>query len=132
MKKDEKVENNELESSNEANEFHALLDIYSAEFELGIDIANKVGTPIYAADSGRVEIAATGWNGGYGTTIVINHGKLKTRYGHLSRLYVKAGENVVKGQVIGEMGSTGRSTGPHLHFEVLSGNVRYNPLNYVH
>ncbi len=98
----------------------------------GIDIGNKVGTPIYAADSGRVEIAATGWNGGYGTTIVINHGKLKTRYGHLSRLYVKAGENVVKGQVIGEMGSTGRSTGSHLHFEVLSGNVRYNPLNYVH
>ena len=110
---------------------HRITQYYSWR-HTGIDIANKVGTPIYAADSGRVEIAATGWNGGYGTTIVINHGKLKTRYGHLSRLYVKAGENVVKGQVIGEMGSTGRSTGPHLHFEVLSGNVRYNPLNYVH
>ncbi len=110
---------------------HRITQYYSWR-HTGIDIGNKVGTPIYAADSGRVEIAATGWNGGYGTTIVINHGKLKTRYGHLSRLYVKAGENVVKGQVIGEMGSTGRSTGSHLHFEVLSGNVRYNPLNYVH
>ena len=110
---------------------HRITQYYSWR-HTGVDIADKVGTPIYAADSGRVEIAATGWNGGYGTTIVINHGKLKTRYGHLSRLYVKAGENVVKGQVIGEMGSTGRSTGSHLHFEVLSGNVRYNPLNYVH
>ena len=110
---------------------HRITQYYSWR-HTGVDIGNKVGTPIYAADSGRVEIAATGWNGGYGTTIVINHGKLKTRYGHLSRLYVKAGENVVKGQVIGEMGSTGRSTGSHLHFEVLSGNVRYNPLNYVH
>jgi murein DD-endopeptidase MepM/ murein hydrolase activator NlpD len=97
----------------------------------GIDIANKVGTPIYAADNGKVELSASGWNGGYGNTILINHGKLKTRYGHLSRLYVKAGQTVEKGQVIGEMGSTGRSTGPHLHFEVLSGSVRYNPLNYV-
>ena len=75
--------------------------------------------------------AATGWNGGYGNTVLINHGKLKTRYGHFSRLYVKAGQNVEKGQVIGEMGSTGRSTGSHLHFEVISGKVRYNPLNYI-
>lgn len=109
---------------------HRITQYYSLRHN-GLDIGNKVGTPIYAADGGKVEIAASGWNGGYGNTIVLNHGKLKTRYGHLSRLYVRAGQNVVKGQVIGEMGSTGRSTGPHLHFEVLSGKVRYNPLNYI-
>lgn len=109
---------------------HRITQYYSLRHN-GIDIANKVGTPIYAADNGKVELSASGWNGGYGNTILINHGKLKTRYGHLSRLYVKAGQTVEKGQVIGEMGSTGRSTGPHLHFEVLSGSVRYNPLNYV-
>ncbi|HNW56036.1 MAG TPA: peptidoglycan DD-metalloendopeptidase family protein [bacterium] len=109
---------------------HRITQYYSLRHN-GLDIANKVGTPIYAADGGRIEIAAGGWNGGYGNTIVVNHGKLKTRYGHLSRLYVKVGQTVVKGQVIGEMGSTGRSTGPHLHFEVMSGKVRYNPLNYI-
>lgn len=109
---------------------HRITQYYSLGHN-GVDIGNKVGTPIYAADGGRVEVAAGGWNGGYGNTIVINHGKLKTRYGHLSKLYVKVGQTVVKGQVIGEMGSTGRSTGPHLHFEVLSGKVRYNPLNYI-
>ena len=98
----------------------------------GIDIGNKVGTPIYAADDGIVEIAAGGWNGGYGNTILLNHGGgKKTRYGHASKLYVRAGEAVEKGQVIALMGSTGRSTGPHLHFEVLVGRSRYNPLNYV-
>jgi len=98
----------------------------------GLDIANKVGTPIYAAESGTVEIAQGGWNGGYGNTIVINHGGgKKTRYGHLSKLYVKAGNSVEKGENIGLMGSTGRSTGSHLHFEVLINGTRYNPLNYV-
>ena len=109
---------------------HRITQYYSLRHN-GVDIGNKVGTPIYAADGGKVEVAASGWNGGYGNTILLNHGKLKTRYGHLSRLYVRAGQTVVKGQVIGEMGSTGRSTGPHLHFEVLSGKVRYNPLNYI-
>lgn len=98
----------------------------------GLDIGNKVGTPIYAADDGIVEIATNGWNGGYGNTILLNHGGgKKTRYGHASKLYVRAGEAVEKGQVIALMGSTGRSTGPHLHFEVLVGHSRYNPLNYV-
>jgi len=109
---------------------HRITQYYSLRHN-GLDIANKVGTPIYAAAGGKVEIAATGWNGGYGNTVLINHGKLKTRYGHFSRLYVKAGQTVEKGQVIGEMGSTGRSTGSHLHFEVISGKVRYNPLNYI-
>ena len=98
----------------------------------GVDIGNKVGTPIYAADAGVVEISTGGWNGGYGNTILINHGGgKKTRYGHLSKLFVKAGDAVEKGENIGAMGSTGRSTGPHLHFEILINGGRYNPLNYI-
>ena len=98
----------------------------------GLDIANRIGTPIYAADSGVVQIAQGGWNGGYGNTILLNHGNGKqTRYGHASKLLVKKGEEVEKGQVIALMGSTGHSTGPHLHFEVLIHGVRYNPLNYI-
>ena len=98
----------------------------------GLDIANKTGTAIYAAEAGTVEIAATGWNGGYGNTIVINHGNgKKTRYGHLSVLYVKVGDSVGRGENIGTMGSTGRSTGPHLHFEVIINGTRYNPLSYI-
>ena len=98
----------------------------------GVDIANKVGTPIYAAESGVVEIARGGYNGGYGNTIVINHGGgKKTRYGHASKLFVKVGDEVEKGENIAAMGSTGRSTGSHLHFEVLINGVRYNPLNYI-
>lgn len=98
----------------------------------GIDIANKVGTPIYAADSGTVVIAQGGYNGGYGNTIVIDHGGGKrTRYGHASKLFVKVGDEVEKGENIAAMGSTGNSTGPHLHFEVLINKTRYNPLNYI-
>ena len=98
----------------------------------GVDIANKIGTPIYAADSGTVIIARGGYNGGYGNTIVIDHGGGKrTRYGHASKLFVKVGDEVEKGENIAAMGSTGRSTGPHLHFEVLINGIRYNPLNYI-
>ncbi len=97
----------------------------------GLDIANKVGTPLYAAESGVVE--KSGWNSsGYGNMILINVGSgKKIRYGHASKLYVVAGEEVVKGQVIGLMGSTGRSTGPHLHFEVIINGQHVNPLNYI-
>lgn len=98
----------------------------------GVDIANKVGTPIYAADSGTVILAQGGYNGGYGNTIVIDHGGgKKTRYGHASKLFVKVGDEVTKGENIAAMGSTGRSTGSHLHFEVLINGIRYNPLNYI-
>ena len=98
----------------------------------GVDIGNKIGTPIYAADAGVVELAKTGYNGGYGNTIVINHGGgRKTRYGHASKLFVKVGDEVEKGENIAAMGSTGRSTGSHLHFEVLINGIRYNPLNYI-
>jgi murein DD-endopeptidase MepM/ murein hydrolase activator NlpD len=98
----------------------------------GLDIANKIGTPLYAADDGVVTIAQGGWNGGYGNTIVIDHGGgIKTRYGHASKLFVKVGDTVQKGENIAAMGSTGRSTGSHLHFEVLINGARYNPLNYI-
>ena len=98
----------------------------------GVDIANHVGTPVYAADSGTVIIAANGWNGGYGKTIVIDHGNgKKTRYGHSSQLLVKVGDEVEKGQEIMLMGSTGNSTGPHLHFELFVNGSRTNPLNYI-
>lgn len=96
----------------------------------GLDIANKVGTPIYAVDDGVVEIS--GWGTGYGNTILINHGGgRKTRYGHFSKLYVKKGATVQRGEVIGAMGSTGWSTGSHLHFEIIINGVKYNPLNYL-
>ena len=95
-----------------------------------VDIANKTGTPIYAADSGEIEVA--GWGTGYGNQILIDHGGgKKTRYGHMSKFYVKKGDKVTKGQAIGEMGSTGWSTGPHLHFEVIINGVKQNPLNYI-
>jgi murein DD-endopeptidase MepM/ murein hydrolase activator NlpD len=95
-----------------------------------VDIANKIGTPIYAADAGVVEYA--GWGKGYGNQIVIDHGGgKKTRYAHMTKFHVKKGESIAKGQSIGGMGSTGWSTGPHLHFEVMINGVKYNPLNYI-
>lgn len=95
-----------------------------------VDIANKTGTPIYATDAGVVEVA--GWGTGYGNQIVIDHGGgRKSRYAHLSKLYVSRGELVKKGEAIAAMGSTGRSTGPHLHFEYIINGVKYNPLNYL-
>lgn len=111
-------------------EGHRITQYYSWRHN-GLDIANKVGTPIYAADAGTIETAS--WNnGGYGNQIVINHGGgKKTRYAHLSKFAVSVGDNVNKGQYIGAMGSTGRSTGSHLHFEVMFNGVRYNPLNYL-
>jgi murein DD-endopeptidase MepM/ murein hydrolase activator NlpD len=99
----------------------------------GVDIAGPVGTSIYAADDGTVSFA--GWNnGGYGNMIVIDHGNgLYTRYAHSSKLLVKVGDVVKRGDTISLMGSTGRSTGPHLHFEVMTGTVshRVNPFDYT-
>ncbi|SCG83102.1 putative metalloprotease HI0409 [Proteiniborus sp. DW1] len=92
------------------------------EFHNGIDIANSSGTEIKAAGSGIVTFA--GYNGGYGRYIIISHGYgYQSVYGHNRKLLVKVGDKVEKGQTISEMGNSGRSTGPHLHFEVrLNGN----------
>jgi murein DD-endopeptidase MepM/ murein hydrolase activator NlpD len=96
----------------------------------GLDIANKTGTPLYAAEDGTVEFA--GWSSGYGYNVVINHGNSKkTRYAHASQLFVKAGDSVSRGENIAAMGSTGWSTGPHIHFEVIINGKKYNPLNYI-
>ena len=100
----------------------------------GIDISDSQMEPIYAAESGYVEIAGFQTNG-YGNTIVINHGNgFRTRYGHASQLYVTAGQYVTKGQVIAKQGRTGHvvgATGIHLHFEITINGVHINPLKYV-
>ncbi len=84
-----------------------------------VDLAAPMGTPTYASADGRVIIARNGWNGGYGKYIVIQHPNgTKTLYAHHSKLLVKTGQKVKKGQQIGKVGSSGRSTGPHIHFEV--------------
>jgi murein DD-endopeptidase MepM/ murein hydrolase activator NlpD len=97
----------------------------------GIDIANRTGTPILAADAGYVLLAGQDtW--GYGNQVVIDHGNgFMTRYAHLQKILVKAGDSVSKNQQIGLMGSTGRSTGPHLHFEVIQNGVVRNPQSFL-
>ncbi len=96
----------------------------------GIDIAASVGTPIYAADGGTV--THSGWQGTYGYMVEINHGNgYVTRYAHASKLLVSNGTKVYKGQHIANVGNTGRSTGPHLHLEVLKNGAYVNPSKYV-
>jgi len=96
----------------------------------GMDIAGASGSAIGAADGGTVTFA--GWQGGYGNFIIINHGNgIVTRYAHCSKLLVQKGQKVSQGQTIGLRGSTGRSTGPHLHFEVMVGGAFRNPINYL-
>ena len=95
----------------------------------GIDIGAPTGTPILASADGTV--IQSGWNGGYGNFILIDHGGgYRTAYAHNSRNSVSTGQIVVQGQVIGEVGSTGNSTGPHLHFEIIRNGVRVDPLSY--
>lgn len=99
----------------------------------GLDISNSHKESIYAAADGFVELS--GWRSGYGNTVILNHGNgFKTLYGHSSELYVKAGDQVVKGQVIAKQGNTGRvrgATGIHLHFEIIKNGAKVNPLSYV-
>ena len=101
-----------------------------------IDITNGpikvLGHPAVAADGGTVIQASTGWNGGYGNVVKIQHANgLVTVYAHLQSIKVVAGQQVSRGQTIGLVGNSGRSTGPHLHFEVIKNGVKVNPLNYV-
>lgn len=101
-------------------------------YHRAIDIANKAGGPILAADDGRVIIAGWPDNSGYGNRIIIDHGNgYQTLYAHLSRFNVVPGQSVSKGNVIGQMGSTGRSTGTHLHFEIRAAGQTQNPLNFL-
>ncbi len=100
------------------------------EFHTGIDIDGVTGDPVRASASGTV--VTTGWEGGYGRTIVVDHGDgLSTLYAHLSEIYVGVGERIDSGQSIGAVGSTGRSTGSHLHFEVLNNGSPRNPRGYL-
>jgi murein DD-endopeptidase MepM/ murein hydrolase activator NlpD len=101
------------------------------ETHTGIDISADSGEPVYATGDGTVESA--GWNGDYGNMVVLNHNNVGfvTRYAHLSSFSVLPGERVVKGQVIGLVGATGRSTGPHLHFELLVNGQLTNPLSLL-
>ena len=96
----------------------------------GIDLTAGYGTPIRAARSGRV--VSCSWNGGYGNAVVIKHQNgFQTLYGHCSKIYVKKNQYIKKGQTIAAVGSTGISTGPHLHFEVRKGGRAVNPLRYL-
>jgi len=100
------------------------------EFHKGLDIATRKGTPIIAPADGLV--VAAGREGNLGKMISINHGyNLMTRYGHLHKSRVKKGEYIKRGQIIAEVGNSGRCTGPHLHYEVLLNGVPVNPLRYI-
>nr|WP_279381036.1 M23 family metallopeptidase [Alkaliphilus hydrothermalis] len=96
------------------------------EFHSGIDIANTTNTDIVAAGSGIVTFS--GYNGGYGKIVMISHGYgYTTVYAHNNKVLVKVGDRVKKGDLIAQMGSTGRSTGPHLHFEIRKDGKHINP-----
>ena len=97
----------------------------------GLDIRAQYGTPVHASAPGVVLFAGRD-SGGYGTTIVVDHGHdVKTLYGHLSGVYVREGQRVARGSVIGAVGNTGRATGVHLHYEVRVANVPVDPMRYV-
>ena len=101
-----------------------------ARMHAGVDIPGPVGTPIYATADGTIAHAER--MGGYGNMVEIDHGKgIATRYGHMSKLLVVAGTHVARGQLIGLMGSTGRSTGSHLHYEVRIDGHAVNPAPFL-
>ena len=101
----------------------------TAKFHNGMDFSANIGTPVYATGDGVIKKA--GWQSGYGKIIIVSHGfGYETWYAHLNKYDVRVGQKVVRGEVIGEVGNTGKSTGPHLHYEVhLKGKV-VNPVNY--
>ena len=100
------------------------------EYHAGVDIANRPDTPVFATADGQVRHA--GWAGGYGRMVLIAHGwSYSTVYGHNSKVVVKEGQRVQRGQLIAYMGTTGHSTGNHLHYEVLRHGKPVNPVPYL-
>ena len=105
--------------------YHPLLG--TMRMHSGVDLAARMGTPVLATAEGRV--SAAGWHGGYGQFVAIEHGNgYQTRYGHLAYIAVQQGQAVHRGDLVGYVGSTGMSTGPHLHYEVRQGGQALNPL----
>ncbi len=101
-----------------------------SEFHKGLDIAARKGTPVYATANGRITF--TGRKGPLGNVVMIDHGHgMVTKYAHLRKILKKTGDEVKRGEKIGEMGNTGRSTGPHLHYEVHLNGVPVNPKDYI-
>lgn len=109
---------------------HRINQYYRGRFHTGIDIEGTYSSPIYAAAGGTVEFASSN-RSGYGLHVIINHGNgFRTLYAHASKIFVRPGERVSQGQTIAMVGSTGRSTGTHLHFEIRTGSSFVNPLAY--
>lgn len=102
----------------------------SGKMHKGLDISNRIGTPVWAPARGTVTFV--GSDGGYGICVLLDHGNnVVTRYAHLQKAVVREGQYVQRGDVIAAMGNTGRSTGPHLHYEVIVGGVPVNPMRYI-
>lgn len=102
---------------------------HTRKFHAGMDFAANTGTQVYSTANGTVVF--TGWKQGYGNTVIIDHGyNYRTLYGHLSKITTTRGKRVVRGEVVAEVGSTGKSTGPHLHYEVIYQGKHQNPINY--
>lgn len=114
------------------SEFGVRLDPVSADRKMheGLDIATQFGQPVVAPSDGTVVFR--GWEGGYGNVLVIDHGYgVKTRYGHLSQILVNLGDRVKRGMRVAAVGNTGKSTGPHLHYEVRANGVPENPRKFI-
>jgi murein DD-endopeptidase MepM/ murein hydrolase activator NlpD len=112
--------------------FHEVGNLWTKGYHEGLDIGASFGSVIRAAEDGVVVEADTGWNSGYGTYVKLDHGEgIVTLYGHMSQLAAKPGQEVRRGQLIGYVGSTGASTGPHLHFEVRVDGAKLDPLLYL-
>ncbi|MDL1914292.1 MAG: M23 family metallopeptidase [Bergeyella sp.] len=103
---------------------------FNTEHHSGIDFKGNIGDPVRVSAGGKVVLA--GVNGGYGNCVIVEHGgKLKSLYAHLSKILVKVGEEVSSGQLIGELGNTGRSTGSHLHYEIMSDGKKTDPKPFI-
>jgi murein DD-endopeptidase MepM/ murein hydrolase activator NlpD len=114
------------------SDFGTRIDPYTAERKMhqGLDIATPIGQPVYAPSDGTVVFAGT--EGGYGKVLVIDHGYgVKTRYGHLSEILVHVGDRIGRGDKVALVGNTGRSTGPHLHYEVRVNGIPENPRKFI-